>query len=109
MRLNRLLAYLIGCVALASSFLIYMTYVHGLGFPDGFITELGYAERRLAYIFIAVSIILSSYFTYLGIVAPRKLIGHKLSAAITLYLIFIIGLSLVDSYYQSHLTGSAGG
>ena len=109
MRWNRLLAYLIGCVALALSFVIYLTYVHGLGFPDGFITELGHAERRLAFIFIGISIVLGSYSTYLGKVAPRKSIRNKLSAAITLYLISIIVISLIDFYYRSHLTGSGGG
>lgn len=109
MRLNRIFAYVIGCVALALSFLVYMEYIHMLGFPDGFITELGYAERRLARIFIGISFVLGSCFIYLGWVASRKEIGKKLSAAIVAYLIFIVSISLIDYYYRSHLMGSAGG
>jgi hypothetical protein len=109
MKLNRLLAYLAGCIAFASTFFIYLTYIHGLGFPDGFISELAHAERRLAYFFIAASIVLGSYLLYLGIVASRKSIGFRLSAAITFYLISVVILSLVDSYYRSNLMGSAGG
>jgi hypothetical protein len=109
MRLSRLLAYLVGGIALASTLFIYLTYIHGLGFPDGFISELAHAERRLAYIAIGMSIILGSYLVYLGNVASRKSIGYKLSAAITLYVISVIVVSVVDYYYQSNLMGSAGG
>lgn len=109
MGLNRFLAYLIGCVALASSLLIYMTFINGLGFPDGFITELGYAERKLAGIFIGLNIISGPYFLFLGMVAKKKPIGNKLLAAIALYSIFIIGISLVDYYFRLHLMGGGGG
>ncbi len=109
MSLNRLLAYLIACAAFASCFLIYLTYIHGLGFPDGYISELGYAERRLAYIFIGTSVVFGSYFTYLGLVASRKSIGRHLSLAISLYVIAIISFSLIDYYYGSNLMGSTGG
>jgi hypothetical protein len=109
MRLIRLFAYLIACVAFGLSFLIYMDYIHGLGFPDGFITELGHAQRRLAYLFIGVSIILGLYFIYLGWTAKRKSIARRLPAAIILYLIAIIATALVDYYYRAHLMGSTGG
>jgi hypothetical protein len=109
MKLNRIFAYSIGCIAFASSFLIYMKYIHLLGFPDAFITELGYAERRLAYIFIGVSIILGSCFIYLGRMASKKEITKKLSAAIFLYLISITTISLIEYYYHLHLMDSAGG
>lgn len=109
MRLNRILAYLIGCIALALSFFIYTEYVYSLGFPDGFISELGYAERKLAYIFIAISVILGLYFIYLGKMASRTEIGKTLAATISLYFISIITLFLIDYYYHLHLTGSVGG
>jgi hypothetical protein len=80
-----------------------------LGFPDGFLTELEYAERRLAQIFIVISVIVGAGFFYLGTIALRKEIGKKLSAAIVLYLIFVISLSLIDYYYRLHLTDGAGG
>jgi amino acid permease len=109
MKWNRLFAYLMGCIALASSFLVYMKYIYLLGFPDGFITELGYAERKLAYIFIGISFILSSWFIYLGAIALRKKIGKKLLAAIILYLISIVSLYTIDYYYRLHLMDSSGG
>jgi hypothetical protein len=109
MRLNSLLAYLMGCIALGLPCLIYFQYIYVLGFPDGFITELEYAERRLAYIFIVISLIIGSYFMYLGMGAGRKVIGKRLSATIIVYLAFIISLMLLDYYYHLHLTGGRGG
>jgi hypothetical protein len=98
-----------GCIALVLIFLIYFEYVHGLGFPDGFITELAYAQRKLAYVFIAISMSIGSYFIYLGTRAGRKEIGKTLSAAIILYLVFIASFTLINYYYHLHLTGSGGG
>lgn len=109
MKLNRIVAYLIGCIALASSLLVYMEYIHMLGFPDGFISELGYAERRLASIFIGISVVLGSCFIYLGGVGSRKEIGKKLSTAIILYLISIMSIAVIDYYYRLHLMDGGGG
>ena len=109
MRLNRAIAYLFGCVALASSLLVYMDYVYMSGFPDGSITELGRAERRLAYVFIGVSLVLASCFIRLGAVASRKRVGKKLSAAVVLYLVSVAALFLVGNYYRSHLDDGIGG
>ena len=109
MKLNRIFAYLIGCIVLASSILIYIEYIQLLGFPDGFITELEYAERRLAYILIGISVILGLYFIYLGRIASQKLIGKKLSAAIIFYLTSIISIFLIDYYYRLHIMNSSGG
>ena len=100
---------MIGCAALVSTFLVYMEYIYMLGFPDGFITELGYAERRLARIFIGISVILGSCFIYLARMSSRAKIGKKLSAAVVVYLIFIICMSLIDYYYRSTLTDGSGG
>ena len=109
MRLNRVVAYLFGCVALASSFLAYMDYVYMLGFPDGSVTELGHAERRLAYVFIGVSLVSASCFIYLGAAAARKAVGRRLSAAVILYLMSVAGAFLIDYYYRSHLDNGTGG
>ena len=107
--MSRIIAYLLGCLTSVASFLIYIEYIHQLGFPDGFITELGYAERRLAYLFIGISILFGVGFIYLGQIAPRREIGKKLAAALILYLIFILSLALIDYYYHLHLMGSTGG
>ena len=98
-----------GCLAFVASFLIYIEYIHWLGFPDGFITELGYAERRLAYLFVGISVLFGAGFIYLGQIAPRREIGKKLAAALILYLISVLTIALIDYYYRLHLMGSTGG
>jgi len=104
MKLNRILAYVMGCLALALSFLVYLEYIYLLGFPDGFITELGYAERRLALIFIGISVISASCFFYLS---ARN--AKRLYVAGFVYLLFIVSLSLIDYHYRSTLTDGGGG
>jgi hypothetical protein len=109
MTLSRVVAYLMGCIAFVASFLIYMEYIYLLGFPDGFITEVGYAERRLAYLFIGISVLFGLRFIYLGKIGPQTDIGKKLSATIMLYLISIFTIALIDYSYHVHLMGSIGG
>ena len=98
-----------GCVALALAVLVYLEYIHMLGFPDGFITELGYAERRLAGIFIWLSVVLGSFFIYLGKIALRKEVRRKLSAATLVYVILIFSMALIDYHYRSILMDGGGG
>jgi hypothetical protein len=107
--LSRIVAYLMGGLALIASFLIYLEYIYLLGFPDGFITELGYAERRLAYLFVGISVLFGLYFIYLGQIAPRMEIGKKLAATLILYLISLLTIALIDYTYRVHLMGSTGG
>jgi hypothetical protein len=109
MKLNRILSYVMGGVALALSFFVYLEYVHLLGFPDGFITEVGYAERRLARIFIGTSIIMVWCFVYLARRALRERIGKRLYAAVFVYLLFIVSLSLIDYHYRLTLMDGGGG
>jgi hypothetical protein len=94
-----------GSIALVLVFLVYTNYIYMLGFPDGFITELGYAQRRLAYIFIAVSIVFAAYFFYLGPVASQKEISRLLSVAAALYSLVIAGVVLINFYYRLEFTG----
>jgi uncharacterized membrane protein YqjE len=109
MKLNRITAFLMGSITLVLAFFAYMNYIYLLGFPDGFITELGYAQRSLAYIFIGLSVVFSGYFIYLGTVALRKKIARPLSVAVALYSLAIVVVFLVDVYYRSSLIGSGGG
>lgn len=109
MNATRVLAYLLAGVASVLSLLAYMNYIYMLGFPDGFITELSYAYRNLAYIFIGVSVMLSVYCIYLGTVALRKKVASPLSGAVVLYSLFIAVVLLVGVYYRSRLTGGSGG
>ncbi|GAP95974.1 hypothetical protein [Leptolyngbya sp. NIES-2104] len=105
--LNRIAAYLLGGVAFVAS-LIYLSYVDQLGFPDGFISELGYAQRNLAYLFIGISVVLGTYFIYLGAIAARKSIEKKLAIAVLSYLICIVVIAALNYYYRLHLPGSGG-
>lgn len=109
MKLNRITAFLFGLAAFAASLLAYLEYVYMLGFPDGYITELGYAERTLAYIFIAISLTAGACFVYLGWAAAKNKIGGKLSVVGVLYLLCVACLFAVDSYFRSHLDNGAGG
>lgn len=109
MTLGRIAAYLMGGIVFAASFLVYMEYIYLLGFPDSFITELGYVERRLAYLFVGISFLFGIYFIYLGKIALRTEIGKKLTAALILYLFVVLGIALVDYSYRLQLMGGAGG
>jgi hypothetical protein len=106
---SRILAYLTATIAFGFSILAYLEFIHMLGFPDGFITELGYAERTLARIFIGISVVLGSYCIALGIQSSKKKIAKQLSAVMIVYLVFMIGIALLDYYYRQHLMDSAGG
>jgi hypothetical protein len=106
---TRAVAYLLAGGALVLSLLAYMSYVYMLGFPDGFISELGRAQRRLAYIFTGISLALGGCFIYLGAVAPQKKIARSLAVVTALYSLVIIVVLLIDTYYRSSLTGSGGG
>jgi nitrate reductase gamma subunit len=105
----RVLAYLGAVMAVALAIYAYFAFVYGLGFPDGFITELGYAQRRLAYVLIGISVVLGAYFIYLSALTPQKKMAQKLFAVILLYLIAIVAVASVDYYFRLHLTGSGGG
>lgn len=100
MILKRIIAYLIGCIAFVLSVFAYLEFIYLLGFPDGFITELEYIERRLACIFIGISSILGIHFFYLGIIAWRKEIVKPLLVTIILYLILILSILLAHYYYR---------
>jgi hypothetical protein len=108
MKSNRVTAYVLAGVAFVLSLLAYMNYVYMLGFPDGFITELGYAQRRLAYTFIVSSVVTGSCFIFLGTMAPQKKISIPLSVATALYSVVIVTVLLVDVYYRSSLVAGGG-
>jgi hypothetical protein len=90
-------------------FFVYEKYIYLLGFPDGFISKLGYAERSLAYIFVGVSFMFGMGFIYWGKVTVSTKIERKIFALACLYLIFIASISFVDYNYHLHLSNSSGG
>jgi hypothetical protein len=103
---NRIIAYLFGSLCLVLPFFVYERYIYLLGFPDGFISKLGYAERNLAYIFMGVSFIFAVGFIYWGKVTVSTKIERKIFALACLYLIFIASIAWVDYYYHLHTDGS---
>ncbi len=109
MNLHRVFACLGGLMALALAWFVYTEYIYFLGFPDGYVTEQGAAERKLAVVFIAVSVPVGAYLLYLGWIATRRKVGKGLAIIIALYLFFLFGVLLVDAYYHVHLPGGSGG
>ena len=109
MNLNRLFACLSGLAAWLLAGFAYAEYVYFLGFPDGYVTELGATERRLAIVFIAVSVPVGAYLLFLGWNATRRKLGGLLSVTAAFYLLLLLGVMVIDAYYQAHLTGGGGG
>ncbi len=109
MNLNRVFACLSGLAAWGLAGFVYAEYIYFLGFPDGYITELGAAERKLAVVFIAVSVPAGAYLFYLGWIAAERKVGRRLAVTLALSLLFLLGVVVVEAYYQAHLTGGEGG
>lgn len=109
MILSRLLACLLGLAALALSLYVYEEHIRLLGFPDGHVTELGAAEKKLAVVFIALSLLIGSYSLYLGTMTDRRKTAARLVVATGLYLLLLAGAAATDYYLQSQLDGGAGG
>ena len=109
MILSRSLACLSGLVALGLSIYVYEEYIGSLGFPDGHVTELGAAEKKLAAVFIALSLPLGLHLLYLGTVADPRKVGARLVIAAGLYVLVLVGASAVDCLLQARLDGGVGG
>lgn len=109
MALSRSAACLLGLVALALSLYVYEEYIALLGFPDGHVTQLGAAERKLAVVFIALSLPLGASLLYLGVLADSRKLGTRLVIAGSLYLLVLMGAVAVDYFLQVHLDGGGGG
>ncbi len=109
MILSRSLACLLGLAALALSFYAYEEYIRLLGFPDGHVTPLGAAERKLAAVFIASSLPLGLYLLYLGTAAAPKKVRARLAITAGLYVLVLVGVVVVDRLLQARLDGGIGG
>ena len=109
MNLPRVFAGLSGLAALALAGFAYAEYVYFLGFPDSYVTELGAAERKLAVVFVVVSILVGAYLLYLGWIATRRKVDRRLAIIIALYGLFLFGIVVTDAYYQARLMGGSGG
>ena len=109
MILSRLLACLLGLVALALSLYVYEEYIHLLGFPDGHVTALGASEKKLAAVFIALSLLVGLYLLYVGTMADRSKVAARLVLVSGWYLLVLTGTAAADYYLRSRLDGGTGG
>ena len=109
MTLSRLLALLLGLVALAPAFYVCEEYIWLLGFPDGYVTELVAAEKRLAVVFIGLSLPLGLYLLCLAGIAGTMKVGARLAVVASLYMLVLIGTMVVDHYLRVRLDGGIGG
>lgn len=109
MNLTRVFTWLAGMAAWVLALCAYAEYVYLLGFPDGYITELAAAERKLALVFIGVSVPWGAYLLFLGRIAAHRKVGDRFAVAVVLYLLFMLGAAVVDVYYQAHLADGSGG
>lgn len=109
MKSSALIAAILAAVALALAMFAYLEFIAMLGFPDGFISELGRAQRRLAYMFIVGNILFSLYFMY----AAWRGLKHR--SIVTLwpvglaYMLMLTTLLLLNGYYQQTLRSGGGG
>lgn len=104
--------WLLRCSALAPlgiALLAYFEYVYLLGFPDGFVSAQQQAQRRLAYILIAVSIGVAAYLFQRSMTALRGDDRKRWAYVVVGYLMFVAGALWVDRYDLPHLSGSVGG
>lgn len=104
----RIIALLMACLAFILAFGVYMKYIYQLGFPDGFISDMAYAQKNLAYIFMAISVVVGLFFIYIAGINPKRMI-KTLGMTSVLYFLLILVALLLNSYYRSTLTGGTGG
>ena len=87
---------------------MYKEYIHFLGFPDGHIADLGAAEKRLAVVFIILSVTLGLVLILLSPVVRSRKAGKGLLVAVALYLL-VLTSSLAMDYYRLHLENGTRG
>jgi hypothetical protein len=99
MKTIRIAAYVLAATALVLSAFVYHEYVDMLGFPDGHVSALNLAERRLAYLFISMSAIVAMCSIYLARSATvrRRHLGIAVLAAI--YSLVSICMLCFDRFY----------
>ena len=88
--------------------LAYLTYIHLLGFPDGFVTELESAQRWLAWVFVVASMLFGAVSVYLGSFAPAQRI-RTLAVALACYAVLAASAWGLNCYFIAHLMGGGGG
>src|SRR5215831_2585044 len=98
----RILAFIFCLLTIIVSIHCDLKYLYLLGFPDGHITELGMAERNLAYTVIGIDSILAIIYFYIGITKSSKYRLILFLAVTIVYVLIISYLFNLDLYYQLH-------
>ena len=88
---------------------LYMEFIYMAGFWDGFISELQRAEIPLFTAFNWLSLLMSAWFVFLGMIAGRKDIGRLLFGSCLLYVAVIVVVFGIDQYFHTALTDDSGG
>ncbi|GAB4132632.1 MAG: hypothetical protein Fur0046_02560 [Cyanobacteria bacterium J069] len=104
---TRIAAFLGASLLLVLSGWVYLE-VQGLGFPDGFLTELDHAKKLLASLFLCVSLPIALWLGWLGWVAPHQPIGDRLQRTAGAYGAFLLGLAGIYAYLRQTLLGGGG-
>ena len=86
-----------------------LEYVYMLGFPDGFVTEVGAAEEKLAHLFEGMSLAMGMWFIYLGIAAFSEPVAKHVMYSFIFYALVIGAVLAIDTYFQANLMGGGGG
>ncbi|MFQ3629902.1 MAG: hypothetical protein SNJ81_20305 [Cyanobacteriota bacterium] len=105
---NRITAFFSAFLLLGLSGWVYLE-VQGLGFPDGFLTELDRAKTLLARLFLGVSLPVALWLGWLGWVAPHQPIGDRLYRTAGVYGAFLLTLAGIYAYLRQTLLGGGGG
>jgi hypothetical protein len=107
MSMFRLCAFAMALLAFLLPVYLYGEFIWMAGFWDGFISELQRAEIPLFTAFNWLSLLLSAWFVYLGIIAGRNDIARPLLYSCLLYFAVAIVVG-IDQHFRSTLMDDKG-
>lgn len=98
-KFERGIAYVFACAAFALSLVVFQEH-RMMGFWDGFSGSRDHVRKLLMLSFIAISLLSSAGFVYLGRLSKSKRIQAKLYVAGSLYAIFTVAMYFFESYFR---------
>jgi hypothetical protein len=109
MKIGPIFPFSIAFLAVLLAFVLYAEFLFFLGFPDGFMSELDYAEAPLVATFNWISLLAGVWFVFLGVMARRRNVNKPFVVSCILYSILILACFMLDQYFRSYMADSAGG